>query len=60
MRLIDLPETRDRAVRRYGALVRELHGVDPLLIAAELGIAERTVLRIQRKLGLRACQNNRN
>lgn len=51
------PQPIDKTVRRYGPRIRELTGVCPAAIAAELGIQERTVTMIQRKLGLRPCRS---
>jgi len=42
--------------RKYGARVIELHGISAALIADELGLQERTVVMLQRKLGLRGCR----
>jgi hypothetical protein len=56
MTLADYPERKNWMVRKHGARVRELHGVSAKSIADELGLQERTVTMIQRKLGLRACR----
>lgn len=42
--------------KRWGAAIRERHGISAALIADELGLQERTVIMIQRKLGLRPCR----
>ena len=47
-------------VERHQKAVLAARGVDPALVADELGITERTVRMIQRKLGLRKCMNQRN
>jgi hypothetical protein len=49
--------------RRYAIhaqFIRDNHGVDPAMLAADLNIQEMTVRTIQRKLGLRGCTNQRN
>lgn len=55
--LIDLPpDPRGGWLRRkYGARIRELHGISAAMIADELGLKERTVTMLQRKMGLRGC-----
>jgi hypothetical protein len=62
MQLIDLPpDPRGGQLRRkYERQLRERVGIDPALIAAELGLKERTVVRLQVKLGLRGCRNHVN
>lgn len=42
--------------RKYESRLRELHGISAASIADELGLQERTVIMLQRKLGLRACR----
>lgn len=49
-------ERKNPMVCKYETRVRELHGVSAAAIADELGLQERTVCMIQRKLGLRACR----
>ncbi len=52
-----------RLPRRYAIhaqFIRDNHGVDPAMLAADLGIQEMTVRTIQRKLGLRGCSSQRN
>lgn len=56
--LRDLPPAPvDKVVRLYGVRIRELYGICAASIADELGLQERTVIMIQRKLGLRACRD---
>ena len=43
--------------RRRNAYLRANRGVDPALLAADLGVSEWFVVRVQRKLGLRAVRN---
>lgn len=50
------PQRSHWLVRKYGGEVRAAAGIDPAALAASLGITERTVCMIQRKLGLRACR----
>ncbi len=45
--------------RRHEAYLRAHLGVDPAILAAELGISEVSVRTAQRKLGLRGCRNPR-
>jgi hypothetical protein len=40
---------------KHDALLRERAGIDPAIIAAELGVTERFIWIRQRKLGLRKC-----
>lgn len=56
--LIDLPPEPNGGFmrRRYGQRIRELHGISAASIADELGLQERTVVMLQRKLGLRGCR----
>lgn len=42
--------------RKYGARITELQGISAAAIADELGLQERTVVMLQRKLGLRGCR----
>lgn len=58
MTLNDLPpDPRGGWMRRkYGRRICELHGISAASIAAELGLQERTVVMLQRKLGLRGCR----
>lgn len=60
--LVDLPpDPKGGWLRRkYGARIRELDGISAASIADELGIQERTVVMIQRKMGLRACRQQSN
>lgn len=60
MTLDDLPpDPRGGWLRRkYGPRIRELQGINPAMIAMELGLQERTVVMIQRKLGLRGCRGH--
>lgn len=51
------PQPVDKTVRKYGPRIRELTGVHAKSIGEELGIQERTVIMIQRKLGLRPCRS---
>jgi len=44
-----------RTQTKHDALLRERVGIDPAIIAAELGITERFIRIRQRKLGLRKC-----
>jgi len=53
------PERPHHLVQKYGREVRAAAGIEPASIAASLGITERTVCMIQRKLGLRACRSAR-
>lgn len=41
---------------KYGRRIRELQGISAKSIADELGLQERTVTMLQRKLGLRTCR----
>ena len=41
------------------AILRENFGVDPAILAIELGVKESTVRKWQRRLGLRRCANPR-
>lgn len=43
--------------RRWERQIRERIGIDAALIADELGLSERTVVMLQRKLGLRLCRH---
>ena len=45
--------------RRHEAYLRAHQGVDPAIMAIELGISEVSVRTAQRKLGLRGCRNPR-
>ena len=62
MMLIDLPpDPRGGLLRRkYEQRIRDRVGIDPAVIAMELGLQERTVVRLQVKLGLRGCRNHVN
>jgi len=42
---------------KHDAALRAAIGVDPAILAADLGVSERFVLRRQRKLGLRSCRH---
>jgi hypothetical protein len=42
---------------KHDAALRAAIGVDPAILAADLGVSERFVLRRQRKLGLRPCRH---
>lgn len=42
-------------IRKHRKAVTEAVGIDPAIVAAQLGIKPNTVLMIQRKLGLRKC-----
>lgn len=54
------PEARGGWMRRkHERRIRELQGISAASIAAELGLQERTVVMLQRKLGLRACRQPR-
>ena len=44
------------SVQKHGAYIRANLGVDPHLIAMDLRISPRTVVLIQRKLGLRCSR----
>lgn len=56
MILADLPPEKPNAmVRKYADRVRAMDGLDPAIIGAELGIQPRTVMMVQRKIGLRRC-----
>lgn len=56
MNLADLPPEKPNAlVRKYAAAVRAMAGIDPAIIGDELGIQPRTVMMVQRKIGLRRC-----
>jgi len=58
--LLDLPPRRhDTAFRAYASKIRERAGICAAAVADELGITERTVVKIQRRLGLRPCRNPR-
>ena len=56
--LVDLPpEPRGGWMRRkYEKRLRALHGISAAAIADELGLQERTVVMLQRKIGLRGCR----
>lgn len=60
--LVDLPpDPRGGWLRRkYGKRIRERDGISAASIADELGLQERTVVMIQRKMGLRACRQQSN
>jgi hypothetical protein len=47
------PERPHWLVQKYGPAIRERHGIDPVLIANDLGLSTQTVLMVQRKLRLR-------
>jgi len=51
------PQRPSFVVRKYGKKIAERRNIDSRLIANELGISERLVISIQRKLGLRPCYN---
>lgn len=40
------------------AFLREHRGVNPAMLADTLGLSERSVIRLQQKLGLRAMRNH--
>lgn len=57
--LTDLPPDPrgGRRMRRiYGERIVALGNLSSAIIAAELGLKERTVVMLQRKLGLRGCR----
>lgn len=56
--LLDLPpDPRGGWLRRkYERAIRERAGISAALIADELGLQERTVVMLQRKIGLRGCR----
>jgi hypothetical protein len=47
---------KSNLVRRYATAMEGTQGVDPAIVAEELGLQVRTVCKIQRKLGLRKCK----
>jgi hypothetical protein len=47
---------KSNLVQRYAKAMEDTQGVDPTIIADQLGLQVRTVCRIQRKLGLRKCK----
>jgi hypothetical protein len=49
------PRKKSRLVKRHEAQMAGTLGVDPAIIADQLGLQVRTVCSIQRKLGLRQC-----
>jgi hypothetical protein len=56
--LVDLPPEPNGGWlrRRHEKRIRELTGICAASIADELGLQERTVVMLQRKLGLRSCR----
>ena len=48
-----------RRYRIHEAYLRANRGVDPSMLAADLGLQETTVRIAQRNLGLRSCVNQR-
>ncbi len=42
---------------KHDAALRAAVGIDPAILAADLGVSERFVMRRQRKLGLRPFRN---
>jgi len=44
-------------VRKYAEQLRGTGGIDPKILADQLGLQVRTVCMIQRKLGERACRD---
>lgn len=51
-----LSPTMRRLVAKYGNKLEERQGMDPAIIAYDLGLHEVTVQTIQRKMGLRNCK----
>ncbi len=48
-----------KRTRVRAKFLREIVGIDPAILADELGLKEITVRTMQRKLGLRKCSNPR-
>lgn len=52
-----LPRKRNKRLKEKDDYIRQNRGIEPAMLADDLGVTERFVVQRQRKLGLRLCCN---